>query len=72
MCIKTSIASKQFGLEDFLAGLIANASLYAMPNDVNRFNVDNVRVLKILGGNIHDSTVVHGLAILRSSETTIH
>ena len=27
MCLKTSIASKQFGLEDFLAGLIANASL---------------------------------------------
>jgi T-complex protein 1 subunit theta len=29
--IKTSIASKQFGLEDFLGGLIANACLYAMP-----------------------------------------
>jgi T-complex protein 1 subunit theta len=42
--IKTSIASKQFGLEDFLGGLIANACLYAMPNDPVRFNVDNIRV----------------------------
>jgi T-complex protein 1 subunit theta len=42
--IKTSIASKQFGLEDFLGGLIANACLYAMPEDAAKFNVDNIRV----------------------------
>lgn len=51
-CIKTSIASKQFGLETFLGGLIASASLYAMPDEPSKFNVDNVRVQKILGGSI--------------------
>jgi T-complex protein 1 subunit theta len=54
-CIKSSIASKQYGLEDFLSGLIAEASLYAMPTEATRFNVDAVRVQKILGGTINDS-----------------
>jgi len=71
-CIKTPIASKQWGLESFISGLIAEASLYAMPNDVNKFNVDSVRVQKILGGTINDSKVVHGMIVTRGSETTIH
>ena len=54
-CIKSAIASKQYGLEDFLSGLIAEASLYAMPSEATRFNVDAVRVQKILGGTINDS-----------------
>lgn len=71
-CIKTTIAAKQFGIENFLSGLIAEASLYAMPNDSHKFNVDAVRVQKILGGTINDSVVIHGMVILRGSETTIH
>lgn len=53
--IKTAIASKQFGLEDFLSGLIAEASLYAMPENITKFNVDNIRVQKVLGGSTFDS-----------------
>ena len=71
-CIRTAIASKQHGLEDFFSGLIAEASLYAMPNDSNKFNVDSVRVQKILGGTINDSQVIHGMVVLRGSETSIH
>lgn len=59
-------------MEDFLGGLITDASLYAMPNDVKKFNVDNVRVQKILGGTINDSEVVHGMVIIRGAETTIN
>ena len=29
--IKSTVASKQFGLEDFLSDLIAQASVYSMP-----------------------------------------
>jgi len=71
-CIKSSIASKQYGLENFLSGLIAEASLYAMPSDHRKFNVDSVRVQKILGGTIMDSKVIHGMVVTRGSETTIH
>jgi T-complex protein 1 subunit theta len=71
-CIRGAIASKQYGLEDFLSGLISSASLYAMPNDITKFNVDNVRVQKILGGTIYDSQVIHGMVVTRGSETSIH
>ena len=69
--IKSAIASKQYGLENFLSGLIAEASLYAMPSDSNKFNVDAVRVQKVLGGTINDSQVIHGMVVLRGSETTV-
>lgn len=71
MCIRTAIASKQFGLEDFLSGLIAQASLHTMPANPTKFNVDQVRVQKILGGTINDSVVIHGMVVLRGSETSI-
>lgn len=55
-CIKSAIASKQYGLENFLSSLIAEAALFAMPaTDSSKFNVDSVRVQKILGGTINDS-----------------
>lgn len=68
--INSSIASKQFGLEDFLCGLIADACIHAMPAKVEKFNIDNVRVQKILGGGIYDSEVVHGIVVVRGSETS--
>lgn len=70
-CIRTAISSKQYGLEDFLSGLIATASLHTMPENPTKFNVDQVRVQKILGGTIHDSQVIHGMVVLRGSETTV-
>jgi T-complex protein 1 subunit theta len=41
--IKTTVASKQFGIEDFLSGLVAEACIHAMPRAANRFSTDNVR-----------------------------
>src|SRR5690349_16219153 len=38
------IASKQYGVEQFLAPLVAEACLTVMPKDPTNFNVDNVRV----------------------------
>lgn len=43
-CINSTIASKQFGLEDFLSGLIADACISAMPEKLSKFNIDNIRV----------------------------
>lgn len=42
-----------------------------MPKDPNRFNVDNIRVQKILGGGQHDSEVVQGILVVRGSETSV-
>ncbi|KAJ2711183.1 T-complex protein 1 subunit theta, partial [Coemansia spiralis] len=45
--IRTAIASKQYGQEDLLSGLVSQAVATAMPaRDHTRFNVDNVRVVK--------------------------
>ena len=43
-----------------------------MTRESTTFNVDNIRVAKILGGSLSESQVIHGLALLRASETTIH
>jgi len=42
-----------------------------MPKDANKFAVENIRVQKILGGGIVDSEVIHGMVVVRGSETSI-
>jgi len=71
-CMKSAIASKQYGLEDLLGKLIVQACLYAIPKGKDHFSVDNIRVIKILGGGIQDSEVVRGMVVIRQSETSIH
>ncbi|KAI1790404.1 T-complex protein 1 [Ganoderma leucocontextum] len=66
--LKPVIASKQYGYEDQLAGLVAEASLAVMPPNPKNFNVDNVRVVKIMGGNLAGSTVVRGMVFGREPE----
>jgi T-complex protein 1 subunit theta len=61
-CIKATIASKQFGLEDKLSDLITTACLYAIPKNASKLPADNIRVVKVLGGGIDDSEVIHGMA----------
>ena len=53
--IKSVVASKQFGQEDFLCEMIATACMHTLPQNTIKFNVDNVRIQKILGGSIADS-----------------
>ncbi|KAJ1732459.1 T-complex protein 1 subunit theta [Coemansia sp. Benny D160-2] len=68
--IRTAIASKQYGQEELLGRLVAEAVSAAMPaRDHTRFNVDNVRVVKVLGGALAQSQVVHGMVFPRSPET---
>lgn len=71
-CMKSAIASKQYGLEDQLSKLVTDACLYAIPRSKDTFSTDNIRVQKILGGGIGDSEVIHGMVVLRQSETSIH
>merc|ERR1712168_522719 len=65
--IKSSISSKQYGNEDFLSEMIIKACLSVYPLHGN-FNVDNVRVTKILGSGIYASEVVHGMVFPRHVE----
>ena len=66
--LRTVIASKQSGNEDLLAPLVAEAVLAVMPKNPINFNVDNVRVVKVMGGGLSDSRVVRGMVFPREPE----
>jgi T-complex protein 1 subunit theta len=69
--IRTVVASKQNGNEDFLAQLIAEAILNVMPKNPINFNVDNVRVVKIMGGSLEQSKVVKGMVFGREPDGSV-
>eukprot|EP00186_Timspurckia_oligopyrenoides_P003534 CAMPEP_0182445862 /NCGR_PEP_ID=MMETSP1172-20130603/3829_1 /TAXON_ID=708627 /ORGANISM="Timspurckia oligopyrenoides, Strain CCMP3278" /LENGTH=545 /DNA_ID=CAMNT_0024641691 /DNA_START=60 /DNA_END=1697 /DNA_ORIENTATION=+ len=71
LAIRSAIASKQFGLEDILAPLVADACVNVLPKNLNTFSVENVRVAKIQGGDLSQSVVVKGTVLVRDSEGTI-
>lgn len=66
--IAPSLASKQPGSEQFLANLVADAALAVMPKNPKDFNVDSVRVVKVLGGGLDASRVVRGMVFGREPE----
>lgn len=66
--LKPVIASKQYGYEDTLSSLVAEAALVVMPKNPKNFNVDNVRVVKIMGGSLSGSKVVQGMVFGREPE----
>jgi len=70
--IKPVIGSKLVhGQESFLAPLIAEACINVVPEKKEKFDVDNVRVAKILGGNLMKSEVVKGLLVVRKTEGAV-
>ncbi|WEW61761.1 T-complex protein 1 subunit theta [Emydomyces testavorans] len=69
--LKTVIGSKQSGSEDVLAPLVADAILAVMPKNPVQFNIDNVRVVKIMGGSLEQSKVVKGMVFAREPEGSI-
>lgn len=69
--IKGSVSSKQYGYDDLLCPLIAQACIDVCPKNTNNFNVDNVRVVKITGSGAYNSSVVKGIVIKRDTEGTI-
>lgn len=68
--MKASIMSKQLGNEDFISDLITKACVSILPEKTT-FNVDNIRVCKILGSGLHTSEVVHGMVFKRFVEGEI-
>ncbi|KAK4455923.1 chaperonin Cpn60/TCP-1 family [Podospora aff. communis PSN243] len=69
--IRTVVASKQNGNEDFLADLVAEAVLSVLPKNPANFNVDNIRVVKIMGGSLEQSRVVKGMVFAKEPDGAI-
>lgn len=69
--IRACVSTKQAGFEDVLCPLIASACVAVVPKNARNFNVDNVRVCKMVGAGMYDSEVVRGLVLPRPAEGTI-
>ena len=69
--IRTVVASKQSGTEDLLASLVAEAVLAVLPKNPAGFNVDNVRVVKIMGGSLEQSRVIKGMVFGKEPDGTV-
>ena len=53
-----------------LARPLLQACIAVCPKNPASFNVDNVRVVKIPGGGVHDSAVVRGMVLKRDTEVS--
>ena len=69
--IRTVVASKLNGNEDFLADMVAEAVLAVLPKNPINFNVDNIRVVKIMGGSLEQSKVVKGMVFGREPDGSV-
>ncbi|EMC98896.1 hypothetical protein BAUCODRAFT_145902 [Baudoinia panamericana UAMH 10762] len=69
--LRTVIGAKQSGSEELLADMVAEAVLAVMPKIPSHFNVDNIRVVKIMGGSLEQSKVVKGMVFGREPDGTI-
>ncbi|PWN54039.1 T-complex protein 1 [Violaceomyces palustris] len=81
LALKPCLASKQYGNEDILAPLVAQAVSFVLPPasasnaakavGLQDFSVDNVRVVKIMGGSLSQSRVVRGMVFGREPEGVV-
>ena len=70
--LRSVIGSKQFGLEEKLSKLVAEAVDITLPiSNPRAFNVDNVRCVKIMGASLSSSHVVHGMVFNREASSQI-
>ena len=69
--ISTVVASKQNGNEVFLADLVAEAVLAVLPKNPANFSVDNIRVVKIMGGSLEQSRVVKGMVFPKEPDGSV-
>ncbi len=69
--LRTVVASKQSGSEDILSPLIAEAVQAVLPKNPANFNVDNIRVVKIMGGDLTSSRVVRGMVFGREPDGAV-
>ncbi|GMT22077.1 hypothetical protein PFISCL1PPCAC_13374, partial [Pristionchus fissidentatus] len=66
--IRSAITSKQYDNEEIIADLVAKACVQTCPKNTANFNVDNIRICKIVGSGVHSSAVMSGMVFKRGAE----
>jgi len=71
--VRAVVDSKQFGYGELLSKLCAQAAVMVIPPAPKKptLNFDNVRVVKLIGGNIHQSEVMKGFIVRRPAESEV-
>ncbi len=69
--LRSAVSSKVNGYENVLCPLVAEACIDVCPKNPANFNVDNVRVVKIPGSSLHESSVVKGMVLKRDTEGSV-
>lgn len=69
--LKATVGSKVPNYCDFFSDLVARACINSLPEVAGRFDIDNVRVIQILGSSINDSTFMSGMVVKRAAEGSI-
>ncbi|PIC37556.1 hypothetical protein L5515_012802 [Caenorhabditis briggsae] len=69
--LRSAITSKQYDNEDVIADLVAKACVTTCPANSYNFNVDNIRICKIIGSGVHTSKVMNGMVFKRGAEGEI-
>ncbi|CAI2350832.1 unnamed protein product [Caenorhabditis sp. 36 PRJEB53466] len=69
--LRSAITSKQYDNEDVIAELVAKACVTTCPANSFNFNVDNIRICKIIGSGVHTSKVMNGMVFKRGAEGEI-
>lgn len=67
----STLTSKIPSFGDFFARLIARSCINSLPDNITKFDVDNIRIVQILGGSVSDSHLMSGMVIKRGVEGTI-
>ncbi|AOA63984.1 Cytosolic chaperonin Cct ring complex subunit theta [Komagataella phaffii CBS 7435] len=70
--VKPIISSKQFGSAEIISELVTEAVLNVLPRgNPQAFNVDSVRVVKIMGSSLESSFVLRGMVFPRPPDSHV-
>lgn len=69
-CLKPVLATKIYGFEDTIAHLAAQACLIVTEN-AQKFDLDNLRIVKLQGASLAASQVYRGLVLKRGAEGVV-
>jgi T-complex protein 1 subunit theta len=69
--LRGPVGAKQNGHENFLTNIITQSCISVLPKNVKKFDVDNVRIIKVTGGGILDSILIKGAVLKGDAEGSI-
>ena len=65
------MSAKVPNYSEFMAKLVAKACINSTPDNPRNFDIDNIRVVHILGSSIDDSTFLSGFLVKRNAEGSV-